>query len=230
MSLWLYKFIYLQMWNVLHVTHLFTPCRPKVNELTILTVSCSFLSYFIDSGDRSLVIPTQDIVLSTCEVTFKPQPCTRHDCGSEIVSIMAVSDFIDDGDRMTMILTKPAVSQSSVWKSHDPPDAIVSDLAFKILASIPSSTMPLRFHGAWILILRLNWTQSRLCVVSNFRGGGEKRETARRHDVFFPEIRKYSLFRLNPLCFDWGLISAVISACYFDSEVYFRLKNRFVLL
>ena len=88
----------------------------------------SFVSYFIDSGDRSRVISTQDIVLSTCEVTLKPQPCTRHDCGSEIVSIMAVSDFIDDGDRMTMILTKPAVSQSSLWKSYDPPDAIVSDL------------------------------------------------------------------------------------------------------
>lgn len=128
MSSWLYKFIYLQMWNVLHVTHLFTQCRPKANEVTILTACCSFVSYFIDSGDRSRVISTQDIVLSTCEVTLKPQPCTRHDCGSEIVSIMAVSDFIDDGDRMTMILTKPAVSQSSLWKSYDPPDAIVSDL------------------------------------------------------------------------------------------------------
>ncbi|XP_074628689.1 uncharacterized protein LOC141886438 isoform X2 [Acropora palmata] len=81
--------------------------------------------YLKPAGDRSRVISTQDIVLSTCEVTLKPQPCTRHDCGSEIVSVMAVSDFIDDGDRMTMILTKPAVSRSSLWKSYDPPDAIV---------------------------------------------------------------------------------------------------------
>ena len=69
---------------------------------------------------------TTDIALSTCEVMLKPQSCSRRDCGRKVVRIVAVSDFINDGDRRTRIITEPARSQSPLWKSHDPADAFVS--------------------------------------------------------------------------------------------------------
>lgn len=74
-----------------------------------------------------------DIALSTCEVTMKPQSCSRRDCGRKVVKIVAASDFIKDGDRRTRIITEPARSQSPLWKSHDPPDAFVSDLLWTLL-------------------------------------------------------------------------------------------------
>lgn len=74
------------------------------------------------------MLSAADIALSTCEVTMKPQSCSRRDCGRKVVRIAAVSDFINDGDRSTRIITEPARSQSPLWKSHDPPDAFVSNL------------------------------------------------------------------------------------------------------
>lgn len=79
------------------------------------------------------MLSTPDIALSTCEVTMKPQSCSRRDCGRKVVRIVAVSDFIDDGDRRTRIITEPARSQSPLWKSHDPADAFVSNLLRTLL-------------------------------------------------------------------------------------------------
>ena len=72
------------------------------------------------------MIQAPDVALSTCEVTLKLQSCSRRDCGHKVVRVVAVSDFIDDGDRWTRIITEPARSQSPLWKSHDPPDVDVS--------------------------------------------------------------------------------------------------------
>ena len=74
-----------------------------------------------------------DVALSTCEVTLKPQSCSRRDCGREVVRVIAVSDFVDDGDRRTQIITEPAQSESLLWKSHNPPDVSVS--GFRIVSS-----------------------------------------------------------------------------------------------
>lgn len=74
------------------------------------------------------MLSAADIALSTCEVTLRPQSCSRRDCGRKVVRLVAVSDFIDDGDRRTRIITEPALSQSSLWKLHDPADAFVSNL------------------------------------------------------------------------------------------------------
>ncbi|KAJ7389232.1 hypothetical protein OS493_032700 [Desmophyllum pertusum] len=71
------------------------------------------------------MLTAPDIALSTCEITLKPQSCSRRDCGRKVVRLIAVSDFIDDGDRRTRIITEPARSQSPLWKSHDPTDAFV---------------------------------------------------------------------------------------------------------
>lgn len=57
---------------------------------------------------------------------MKPQSCSRRDCGRKVVRIVAVSDFIHDGDPRTRIITEPARSQSPLWKLHDPADAFVS--------------------------------------------------------------------------------------------------------
>ena len=82
---------------------------------------------FFHSVYSPRMLSAADIALSTCEVTMKPQSCSRRDCGRKVVRIAAVSDFINDGDRSTHIITEPARSQSPLWKSHDPPDAFVSN-------------------------------------------------------------------------------------------------------
>ena len=57
---------------------------------------------------------------------LKPQPCSRRDCGRKVVRFVAVSDYVNDGDRRTRIITEPARSQSLLWKSYDPADVFVS--------------------------------------------------------------------------------------------------------
>ena len=57
---------------------------------------------------------------------LKPQPCSRRDCGHKVVRFVAVSDYVNDGDRRTRIITEPARSQSLLWKSYDPADVFVS--------------------------------------------------------------------------------------------------------
>lgn len=86
----------------------------------------NILDNSFDSVNSSQMIQAPDVALSTCEVTLKPQSCSRRDCGHKVVRVVAVSDFIDDGDRWTRIITEPARSQSLLWKSHDPPDVDVS--------------------------------------------------------------------------------------------------------
>lgn len=79
------------------------------------------------------MLSAADIALSTCEITMKPQSCSRRDCGRKVVRIVAVSDFIHDGDPRTRIITEPARSQSPLWKLHDPADAFVSNLLSTLL-------------------------------------------------------------------------------------------------
>lgn len=76
------------------------------------------------------MLTAPDIALSTCEVTLKPQSCSRRDCGRKVVKLVAVSDFIDDGDRRTRIITEPVRSQSPLWKSYDPAEVFVSITIF----------------------------------------------------------------------------------------------------
>ena len=87
---------------------------------------CLFGSFYSVHSPRML--SAADIALSTCEVTLKPQSCSRRDCGRKVVRLTAVSDFFDDGDRRTRIITEPARSQSSLWKLYDPADVFVSNL------------------------------------------------------------------------------------------------------
>lgn len=81
---------------------------------------------FAYKGNSSLMIQAPDVALSTCEVTLKPKSCSRRDCGRQVVKVVAVSDFIDDQNRRTRIITETAQTHSLLWKSHNPPDVVVS--------------------------------------------------------------------------------------------------------
>ena len=78
------------------------------------------------SVESPRMLSTPDLAFSTCQVTLKPHSCSRRDCGRKVVRLVAVSDFINDGDRRNRVITEPARSQSPLWNSYDPPDAFVS--------------------------------------------------------------------------------------------------------
>ncbi|XP_022791598.1 neurogenic locus notch homolog protein 2-like isoform X2 [Stylophora pistillata] len=94
-------------------------CQPDHPNCTIR------ISMHLVPVDNLQMSSTSDIALSTCEVILKPQPCSRRDCGRKVVRFVAVSDYIDDGDRRTRIVTEPTRSQSLLWNSYDPADVFV---------------------------------------------------------------------------------------------------------
>lgn len=83
-------------------------------------------SIFAGVSVEDSVAPTNDIVLSTCQVVFSPAPCRGGHCGEQVLKIKAVSDFIRDGDRSNRIITGQVKGNSPLWDMHDPPDVFVS--------------------------------------------------------------------------------------------------------
>eukprot|EP00795_Rhopilema_esculentum_P006439 gene6439-11883_t len=78
----------------------------------------------VDNPDpKKLATLRSDIALSACEVRVKRKACDVNGCGDGTLDLTAVTDFIEDGDRATRIVTARVRALKAVgWKAYDPPD------------------------------------------------------------------------------------------------------------
>ncbi|KAM6314853.1 von Willebrand factor D and EGF domain-containing protein [Aegotheles albertisi] len=71
----------------------------------------------VDKGKEQLGL---NLALSSCHVDLLQKPCNNGICSQAIVYFTAVTDFIQDGDRITRIAVEPISSENFLWNGYVP--------------------------------------------------------------------------------------------------------------
>ncbi|MBN3314921.1 VWDE protein, partial [Atractosteus spatula] len=61
-----------------------------------------------------------NVVLSSCQIDLLQGPCANGSCASAVVHYTAVTDFVQDGDRVTEITVKPLGRNGFLWSGYIP--------------------------------------------------------------------------------------------------------------
>ncbi|XP_051912828.1 von Willebrand factor D and EGF domain-containing protein [Hippocampus zosterae] len=79
-----------------------------------------------------------NVVLSACQVQLRPTACSEGSCGQASFFITAVTDFMRDGNRISLISPLPENSTSHVWSSYTPISlkVIVQDVPTSVCYSL----------------------------------------------------------------------------------------------
>ncbi|NXG21933.1 VWDE protein, partial [Grallaria varia] len=67
-----------------------------------------------------------DIVLSACQVELEPAPCSEGSCAAAMVMVTAVTDFAQDGDRVSHLRAEPVGRGDLLWSTYTPKDVKVT--------------------------------------------------------------------------------------------------------
>ncbi|XP_063017419.1 von Willebrand factor D and EGF domain-containing protein-like [Melospiza melodia melodia] len=67
-----------------------------------------------------------DIALSACQVDLLPGPCSGGSCAAARVTVTAVTDFAQDGDRVSRLSARPAAPGDVLWRAYTPRDVKVT--------------------------------------------------------------------------------------------------------
>ncbi|NWY26642.1 VWDE protein, partial [Pheucticus melanocephalus] len=79
-----------------------------------------------DLGKSSQVPGPPDIVLSACQVDLLPGPCSGGSCAAARVTVTAVTDFAQDGSRVSRLSARPAAPGHVLWRAYTPRDVKVT--------------------------------------------------------------------------------------------------------
>ncbi|KAJ7405322.1 von Willebrand factor D and EGF domain-containing protein isoform X5 [Willisornis vidua] len=71
----------------------------------------------IDEGKEQLGL---NLALSSCHVDLLQKPCNNGICSQAVIYFTAVTDFMQDGDRITRIAVKPISSENFLWNGYVP--------------------------------------------------------------------------------------------------------------
>ncbi|XP_035664410.1 von Willebrand factor D and EGF domain-containing protein-like [Branchiostoma floridae] len=101
-------------------------------ELTVPVVCQSDICRLripLNVRDKDGALPP-DIALTECTVEIPSQPCTPQHCGKHVVHMSAVTDFVADGKRKSVILTQEVKSEDQNWLMYDPEniEVVVEDV------------------------------------------------------------------------------------------------------
>ncbi|NWV92881.1 VWDE protein, partial [Machaerirhynchus nigripectus] len=66
-----------------------------------------------------------DIALSACQVDLLPEPCSGSGCAAATVTVTAVTDFAQDGDRGSRISAEPVAPRDVLWRAYTARDVKV---------------------------------------------------------------------------------------------------------
>ncbi|OXB63000.1 hypothetical protein ASZ78_003095 [Callipepla squamata] len=108
----------------------------KEHVLTILStvpITCSgdndsckiTLQLSTEDLDSQLLEPP-DIVLSACQVDLVSAPCSEGSCAAAVLTVTAVTDFTQDGNRISHIKAKPVGHRDVLWRTHTSKDVKVT--------------------------------------------------------------------------------------------------------
>ncbi|NXE62204.1 VWDE protein, partial [Calcarius ornatus] len=79
-----------------------------------------------DLGKSSRVPGPPDIALSACQVDLLPGPCSGSGCAAARVAVTAVTDFAQDGNRVSRLRARPAAPGDALWRAYTPRDVEVT--------------------------------------------------------------------------------------------------------
>ncbi|XP_064370676.1 von Willebrand factor D and EGF domain-containing protein-like isoform X2 [Dromaius novaehollandiae] len=108
----------------------------KEHVLTILSTVPITCSGHDDSCKITFQLSTEDldsrflgppnIALSACQVDLLQMPCTESSCAAAALTVTAVTDFAQDGNRVAHIRAKPAKWSELLWRAYTPKDVKVT--------------------------------------------------------------------------------------------------------
>ncbi|XP_009998690.1 PREDICTED: von Willebrand factor D and EGF domain-containing protein-like [Chaetura pelagica] len=67
-----------------------------------------------------------DIALSTCHVELLRGPCSESSCAAAVLTVTAVTDFAQDGTRVSSITAEPVGQRDLLWRDYTPKDVKVT--------------------------------------------------------------------------------------------------------
>ncbi|XP_054065466.1 von Willebrand factor D and EGF domain-containing protein-like isoform X2 [Rissa tridactyla] len=67
-----------------------------------------------------------NIALSACQVDLLRAPCTESSCAAAAVTVTAVTDFAQDGNRVSRIRAEPVGRRDLLWRAYTPKDVKVT--------------------------------------------------------------------------------------------------------
>ncbi|NWV26697.1 VWDE protein, partial [Origma solitaria] len=71
-----------------------------------------------DLGKDSQAPGPPDIALSACQVDLLQEPCSGSSCAAATVTVTAVTDFTQDGNRVSRISAEPAAPRDVLWRAY----------------------------------------------------------------------------------------------------------------
>ncbi|NXN95089.1 VWDE protein, partial [Rhinopomastus cyanomelas] len=88
-------------------------------ELSQLESGCkiSLTLNTVDEGKEQLGL---NLALSSCHVDLLQKPCSNGICSRAVIYFTAVTDFMQDGDRITRIAVEPISSENFLWNDYVP--------------------------------------------------------------------------------------------------------------
>ncbi|NXR19854.1 VWDE protein, partial [Cinclus mexicanus] len=79
-----------------------------------------------DLGKSSQVPGPPDITLSACQVDLLPDSCSGSSCAAAMVTVTAVTDFVQDGNRVSRVRAQPVAPRDLLWRDYTPSDVKVT--------------------------------------------------------------------------------------------------------
>uniref|UniRef100_A0A7M4FTV1 von Willebrand factor D and EGF domains n=1 Tax=Crocodylus porosus TaxID=8502 RepID=A0A7M4FTV1_CROPO len=79
----------------------------------------------LSTEDSGKCFTYYNIALSTCHVDLQQMPCTEGSCARASLTVTAVTDFAQDGNRISYIRAEPVKSNDLFWRAYIPKDAKV---------------------------------------------------------------------------------------------------------
>ncbi|NXU47933.1 VWDE protein, partial [Turnix velox] len=108
----------------------------KEHVLTILSTvpitcpgqddSCKITLHLTTEESDSQLLGPPDITLSACQVDLLRAPCSESSCAATTVTVTAVTDFAQDGNRVSYIRAEPVGWRDSLWRAYTPKDVKVT--------------------------------------------------------------------------------------------------------
>ncbi|NWV79872.1 VWDE protein, partial [Dasyornis broadbenti] len=88
--------------------------------------SCKITLHLSTEDLDSQAPGSPDIALSACQVDLLQEPCSGSSCAAATVTVTAVTDFAQDGIRVSSISAEPAAPRDVLWRAYTPRDVKVT--------------------------------------------------------------------------------------------------------